>query len=104
MSGARDLDPRSVLNGAVVGLVLTVPSGLIAGSLEEDNNLVILFTLLVLIAPFLAGAVASRHHRRPHAAGADVDHQDRHAPRSWPAAGPLGPRSLRSLTSLGVPS
>ena len=64
MSAVRDLDPRSVLTGAVVGLVITVPAGLIAGALDEDSNLVILFTALVLVAPFLAGAVAARHHRR----------------------------------------
>ena len=64
MTGVQDLDRRSVLTGAVVGLVITVPSGLIAGALDEDSNLVVVFTLLVLVAPFLAGAVAARHHRR----------------------------------------
>jgi len=64
MTSVRDLDRRSVLTGAVVGLIVTVPCGLIAGALDEDNNLVIVFTLLVLVAPFLAGAVAARRHRR----------------------------------------
>ena len=53
-----------MLAGVIVDLVITVPAGLIAGALDEDNNLVILFTLLVLAAPLLAGAVAARRHRR----------------------------------------
>jgi hypothetical protein len=64
MSGLRDVDPRSVITGALVDVAITVPAGFIAGSLDEDSNLVILFTLLVLAAPLFAGAVAARHHRR----------------------------------------
>jgi hypothetical protein len=69
----RNLDARSVLTGATVDVAITVPSGFIAGALSEDSNLVIVFTLLVLVAPFLAGAVAARGHRRTsliHAAAA----------------------------------
>src|SRR4051812_47943596 len=62
MTTWRDLDQRSVLTGVIVDLVITIPSGLIAGTLSEDSNFVILFTLLVLVAPFLAGAVAARRH------------------------------------------
>jgi hypothetical protein len=64
MTSVRDLDQRSLLTGAAVAVAITVPSGFIAGALSEDSNLVILFTLLVLVAPFLGGAVAARHHRR----------------------------------------
>jgi hypothetical protein len=64
MTSVRDLDSRSLLAGAAVSVAITVPSGFIAGALSEDSNLVILFTLLVLVAPFLGGAVAARHHRR----------------------------------------
>ena len=35
MSGVGDLDRRSVLTGAIVGLVITVPCGLIAGALDD---------------------------------------------------------------------
>ena len=64
MSGVRDLDQRSVITGALVDLAITVPAGFISGSLSEDSNLVMLFTVLVLVAPFVGGMVAARHHRR----------------------------------------
>src|SRR4051794_10713472 len=64
MSSVRDLDRRSVYSGVIVDLVLTLPAGFINAALDEGSNLTFLFTLIVLAAPFLAGAVAARRHPR----------------------------------------
>ena len=63
--GRARLDPRSVLLGAAVDLLIVLPSGFIGRALSDDgSNLPIVFAVLVVfVGPFLAGAVAARGHR-----------------------------------------
>jgi hypothetical protein len=63
MSTWPELDRRSLLIGALADVALTVPAGLLGNALGEDSNGTIILTLIVLIAPFVAGLLAARGHR-----------------------------------------
>ena len=59
------VDPRSVLLGAGIDLLVVIPAGFIGRAVSGDgSNLAIPFALLVLfVGPLLGGTVAARGHR-----------------------------------------
>jgi hypothetical protein len=58
------LDRHSVVTGAIVTVIISLPSARIGRALSanELSNLSILFAVLVLLGPLVGGALAARGH------------------------------------------
>src|SRR3954465_13444524 len=59
-----ELDRRSVITGAIVTVLISLPSARIGRALSanELSNLSILFAVLVLLGPLVGGPLAARRH------------------------------------------